>query len=369
MAVCFRPAGVAVPGFLRVDGQGLCKPLPSIAPKVQGLLKLLVPQTSAWKKAWHRTPPAIEKNTDLAYFLLPGLGGWRPASLHMIHVNSLDGIDLFSTLSGEERLAVAESMSLRTFEPNQAVVWIGDPATEFFVIVSGSVEVCVPDETGREMRMSVIGPGEYFGELALFDRGTRSSTVRSIEALEVLVLTHDAFHRCLREHPSIAIHVLEVFGRRQRQLLERLRGVRNVNEIIEQKLTTWQQVANFIAETAANPWFLTAHAVTFSAWIIANSILGPRRWDPYPFPFLCFWASVEAIFLSLFILVSQATQGQKDRLRNEQDFQVAVKLQFEISRLHAKLDRLAGVETGQAVKQQSSRLTVEAAPQSTENNQ
>ena len=256
----------------------------------------------------------------------------------MIDVRSLQGIELFANLSPEERRAIADSMTVRTYEANQPVVWIGDPANEFFVIVRGSVEACVPDESGREVRVAAMGPGEYFGELALFDGGPRSSTVRSREALEVLVLTHDAFHRCLREHPPIAIHALEVFGRRQRQLLEHVRGVSNVNEIIQRELTPWQRIATFIAETAASRGFLLANAAGFGGWIALNIALGPRAWDPYPFSFLCFWASVEAIFLSLFILVSQAVEGQKDRLRNEQDYQVAVKLQVEIAQLHRKLD-------------------------------
>lgn len=258
----------------------------------------------------------------------------------MIDPTTLDGIELFSRLSEQERLAVAECMSVRSFEANQPVVWCGDKAAEFFVIISGSVEVCVPDEAGREMRVQVMGRGESFGELAMFDSGVRSSTVRSLEALQVLVLTHDAFHRCLRSHSSMAIHLLEVIGRRQRQLIERLRGIRNVNEIIEQKLTHWQKISQFIADLAASRGFLLTHAVAFGGWIVVNVMLGGRGWDPYPFPFLCFWASVEAIFLSLFILVSQAMQSQKDRVRSEQDYQVAVKLQFEISQLHRKLEQM-----------------------------
>jgi uncharacterized membrane protein len=92
---------------------------------------------------------------------------------------------------------------------------------------------------------------------------------------------------------------------------------------------------------AASRGFLVTHAVAFTGWIAVNVALGGQGWDPYPFQFLCFWASVEAIFLSLFILVSQAMQSQKDRVRSEQDYQVAVKAQLEIAQLHRKIDRLS----------------------------
>ena len=264
----------------------------------------------------------------------------RSTFKRMIDAASLAEIELFSKLDETELEQLASTMSERTFPPNRAVVWVGDPASEFFIIRTGSVEVCVPEETGRELRVAVLGPGEHFGELALFDRGTRSTTVRTITEVRLIVLSHEAFYNCMRRYPSMAIHVLEILGRRQRMLLEKLRGIRNLNEIIQQRLTTWQRVASFIAETAASRGFLLTHACLFSTWIGANALLGSRAWDPYPFLFLCFWASVEAIFLSLFILVSQATQSQKDRLRNEQDYQVAVKLQFEIMQMHQKLDAL-----------------------------
>jgi CRP-like cAMP-binding protein len=258
----------------------------------------------------------------------------------MIDIHHLDGIDLFAKLSPEERRAVAESMSIRSFEANQPIVWIGDAASEFYIIVAGSVEICMPDQSGRELQMGVMHAGEYFGELALFDEGVRSSTARSVEPVQLLVLTHSAFHACLRAHPSIAIRLLEVIGRRQRQLLSRMRSIGNVNEIIQQKLTRWQRVTQFIADLAASRGFLLVHATAFLGWIIANVVLGRGGWDPYPFSFLCFWASVEAIFLSLFILVSQSMQSQKDRVRNEQDYQIAVKMQYELSTVQQKLDRL-----------------------------
>src|SRR5205085_8288233 len=122
----------------------------------------------------------------------------------------------------------------------------------------------------------------------------------------------------------------------------KLRGIRNLNDVMDEKLTTWQRIAKAIATIAASRAFLFAHAVGFVAWITVNLALGKRGFDPYPFPFLCFWSSSEAIFLSLFILISQNMQSQKDRLRTELEYQVALKAQFEIMQLHRKLDALPG---------------------------
>lgn len=257
---------------------------------------------------------------------------------------SLSEVELFSKLDPAELEILARSMTGREYGENQPVVWIGDQGNEFFVIKSGRVEVCVPDETGREIRVSELGPGEFFGELALFDGGTRTSTVRTLEACRMLVLSSTAFRACVQVHGSIALHVLEVLGRRQRHLLERLRGIRNVNEIIQQRLTSWQRISGVITEAAASRSFMMIHVGIGAAWILLSINIGEGSWDPYPYQLLGFCASIEAIFLSMFILVTQSTEGRRDRVRNEQDYQVAVKLQFEIMQLHRKLDAVLARE-------------------------
>src|SRR5207253_10768306 len=98
--------------------------------------------------------------------------------------------------------------------------------------------------------------------------------------------------------------------------------------------------ATAIAAMAAGRNFRFIHAVAVVGSIPLSIALGSRGPDPFPFPFLCFWTSCEAIFLSLFILISQDAQGRKDRLRTELEYQVALKAQFEIMQLHRRLDEL-----------------------------
>ena len=86
------------------------------------------------------------------------------------------------------------------------------------------------------------------------------------------------------------------------------------------------------------------HSEDSVCYLVGDRTRGP---DPFPFPFLCFWTSCEAIFLSLFILISQDAQGRKDRLRTEMEYQVALKAQFEIMQLHRKMDELPAVVMAQ----------------------
>jgi uncharacterized membrane protein len=79
--------------------------------------------------------------------------------------------------------------------------------------------------------------------------------------------------------------------------------------------------------------------VWFGAWILWNTT-GARRFDPFPFGLLTMVVSLEAIFLSVFVLLSQNRQAAKDRVRADIEYEVNVKAEAEVAALHEKLDRL-----------------------------
>jgi uncharacterized membrane protein len=252
----------------------------------------------------------------------------------------LDGIPIFASLTPEQRQSLLLYFQVRRAEPGDAFFWVGEPGNEVFIIRSGQVSISVPDHGGKEILLADLGKGAMFGEIALLDGGPRTATARARSRCEVLVLQRSAFGEFITRHPMVALHVMQVLGARQRQTVEKLRGIRNLNEIIEERRTPWERVATAIAAMASNMYFLLGHAAWFGGWISLNLVLGKNAWDPFPFPFLCFWASTEAIFLSLFILVAQDQQTQKDRARTELEYQVALKMQVEMMQLHQKLDTL-----------------------------
>lgn len=271
------------------------------------------------------------------------------ASLYMDRTG-LGRIPLFADLD-ESALAGLDAHLVRTELPaNETLFWVGDPGNEFFVIESGRVSISCPDQSGREITLSILGPGDFLGEIALLDGGPRSATARSASDAVVLSLSRDDFQQFIRDCPKAALHIMAVLGRRQRETVDKLRGIRPLDEVLEDRLTPWQQIAGGIEKMAGSQWFLLVHVVAFVSWIVINLILGKGGPDPFPFPFLCFWASCEAIFLSLFILSSQNLQGQKDRVRAELEYQIALKMQAEIMSLHQKIE-----QTPTAVLEQMAR--------------
>ncbi|MCS7034107.1 MAG: DUF1003 domain-containing protein [Phycisphaerae bacterium] len=258
-----------------------------------------------------------------------------------MYTRLLAQIPLFSQLQPDDLQELTTLLKEREYAANQPIFWIGDKGDDLFIIRKGRVQVSYPDEQGREQLLAVLQEGAFFGDLSLLDGGPRTATARTIEPTSVYTLSREDFLAFLRKHPHAAIEVLSVLGSRQREILDKLRGVTNANQVIEQKATTWQRVADVIAAVSASQGFVLFHVAWFTIWVVLNVIQGEKGFDPFPFGLLTLIVSLEAIFLSIFVLISQNRSGEKDRIRADADYQVNLKAQHEIMQLHAKLDRLA----------------------------
>jgi CRP/FNR family transcriptional regulator, cyclic AMP receptor protein len=265
------------------------------------------------------------------------------------------GIPLFSELDAAEREDLRRLLQPLTFEPQRAICWIGEAGDEFYIIESGQVLICYPDENGREVTLAALGPGQFFGELSLLDGGRRTATARSQTEVRVLALGRDSFHQFIQQHPSAAIHILTEMGRRQRDQLEKLRGVKNVNEVVEERRTPVQRIVERIARLFSSVGFLLANLLFISGWIVFQNIAyeqasarEPAKYPPVSYldtPPTFFWlgfmVTIEALLLSIFVLNAQRRQTQRDSIKADLDYQVNRKTQLEIMQLHEKIDRLS----------------------------
>jgi uncharacterized membrane protein len=251
-------------------------------------------------------------------------------------------------------------MTRRTIACNAIIFWMGDVGTELFVVDTGQVAITVPDERGDHITLQTLGPGGVFGEISLLDGGPRTATARAVSDSALLMLPREAFHGFLREHPDAAIDLLQIMGARQRTSTATIRGLKNANAVIAESMTIWQRVSDVIAAIAASQAFTVTHIGWFGTWITMNVLAAagflPARlgFDPYPFGLLTLIVSLEAIFLSIFVLVSQNRQAERDRIRTDVDHQVNVKAHLEIMGIGQRLER---IERG--VNEWSQRRTTE----------
>jgi uncharacterized membrane protein len=253
-------------------------------------------------------------------------------------------IPLFAALSPVDRIELSELMHSRHFAAHQPVVWIGESGDEFFLIRSGHVRVICPDEAGKEVTLGVLGHGHFFGEISLLDGGPRTATVRAETEVDVLVLGRRDFLQFLRRHPDAAVHMLTVLGQRHREIVERVRGIRNVNEAIEEGQTRLQRLASRVAAVGASEVFVLCNLLFFATWIVFNTLRVYRGLKPFDDPptffTLGFIITMEAILLSMFVLNSQRQQAERDHIRADLEYQVNVKAHQEVMLLHRKLDAL-----------------------------
>ena len=127
-------------------------------------------------------------------------------------VETLQNVQLFSTLEQEDMEELARQLHERRFPEGGEVTTEGSTGAGFFVIAAGNAEVLV----GGEHR-ATLGPGDYFGEVALIDDGVRSASIVAATDLLCYGLTPWEFRPFVEEHPKVAWALLEALARRIRE--------------------------------------------------------------------------------------------------------------------------------------------------------
>jgi uncharacterized membrane protein len=123
--------------------------------------------------------------------------------------------------------------------------------------------------------------------------------------------------------------------------LLRTRVSRNVNEEVEEQISALQRVADWISWFSGSMTFLALNVLWFVVWIAVNVWpLGVVQFDPFPFGLLTMIVSLESIFLTCFVLISQNRQAEKDRVRADIEYDINIKAELEIAHLHEKTDRI-----------------------------
>jgi CRP/FNR family cyclic AMP-dependent transcriptional regulator len=134
----------------------------------------------------------------------------------------LGSIPLFSGLTAEALKAVEQHSAVRSFRRNTVVIQKGDESTILYAVVSGRLKVTVSDDQGKEVILNTLGPGDYFGELAIFGESPRTASVVTLEDAKLLAISRVAFLDAIREQPDIALAVIRGLAERVAQLTEQV---------------------------------------------------------------------------------------------------------------------------------------------------
>ncbi|HTC87364.1 MAG TPA: DUF1003 domain-containing protein [Bryobacteraceae bacterium] len=261
-----------------------------------------------------------------------------------IDASILNEIEHLRELSPEEKAALAEKIDLLRYSNGQAVFDYGDPGHAMFIVRSGEVEIYVKNDQGEKIVLETSQPGDIFGEIALLDGGTRTAWVAALGEVELLRLDREHFEAYVREYTPAALNLLSVTARRLRRSDEVIRRTvsRNVNDVAAEQGTLLTRLADAVPSFTGSIASLAFHALFLGGWIAINLSLirNMKAFDPYPFEFLSVIVSLEAIFLTLFVLTSQNRQRTRDRIRSDIEFESSINTETKIAYLHEKIDKL-----------------------------
>jgi CRP/FNR family transcriptional regulator, cyclic AMP receptor protein len=258
----------------------------------------------------------------------------------------LSNVPFFALLDDQERAALADRIDVVTLPAGETLFNRGDPGDSMYVVRKGVVEMWFKNDAGERLVLETAREGDFFGEISLLDGGPRNTSALVTEDMEALVVDRGDLDEFFRLRPAAALDLLAATGRRLREtsnLLARMAS-RNVNLVEEDTRTTVMKIADWISEFSGSLPFLMIHIVLFAIWILLNvrPVAATRigGFDPFPFGLLTMVVSLEAIILSVFVLLSQNRQAARDRFRNDIEYAVNLKAELEIAHMHEKFDRM-----------------------------
>jgi len=128
----------------------------------------------------------------------------------------LRNVPIFAELTEADLEVLARLATRRRYPKDGVVFFENEEGSSFFMIVDGRIKVTILGDDGREIILSVLSGGDFFGEMALLDQGPRVATVTAASDMEVAVLDPREFVSLIEEHPAVARKVLKVMAGRLR---------------------------------------------------------------------------------------------------------------------------------------------------------
>lgn len=132
---------------------------------------------------------------------------------------------IFGQLDEVRAKTLFSDFQRRAYAKNSFVINAGDNSDSFYLIQSGKIKIVILDEEGKEVILSMLGPGDHFGEFSLIDGQPRSASAVTMEESALLIVSKDQFRECLAENPDIAERVMLSLTQRLRDADRKIEGL------------------------------------------------------------------------------------------------------------------------------------------------
>ena len=260
-------------------------------------------------------------------------------------IDNLRQVPLFESLDDDAAKQLCDLLETLDCERQKVLFRAGEAGDAMYLIERGKVRISVDATNGRELTLTELGRGDFFGEMALLNGQPRSANATASEESRLAVLSRQHFLSfIMRGNPNVALAMMTALANRLRHTDELLRhsATRNVNVEEAARLTFADRAADIIAEFGGSWKFILSGVVFLNAWVLLNTwLLMDKGFDPYPYLFLCVVLNMLQAVQAPIIMMSQNRQAHKDRLRSDLDYQLNLKNELALQEI---LERLKIIE-------------------------
>ena len=259
-------------------------------------------------------------------------------------VADLRSVPLFSSLDAKATAELGGYLTIHDYARSDTIFRTGDTGDSMFIIEVGKVRINITDADGHAVTLAELGPGDFFGDMAMLDGQGRAADATAVEDSRLAKLSRDDFLSFMKSDPRVTMELLTALTSRLRRTDELLRQrvARNVNEIEAARLTIADRLADKIAEFGGSWKFIISFVAIVALWLVVNtSLLIIYHFDPPPYMLLSTLLNIIAALQAPIIMMSQNRQSHKDRLRANLDYQVNLKNEIVLNDIVRRLDELA----------------------------
>jgi CRP/FNR family cyclic AMP-dependent transcriptional regulator len=281
-------------------------------------------------------------------------------------LDAIRSVPLFASLDNEATAELRSLLRTREVATGTALFRAGDDGDAMFLIENGRVRIAVTDEDKKEIVLAELARGDFFGEMAIIDGKKRSADAIVAEDARLAVLSRENFLQFIHDNPTVALEMLSATFSRLRttdRMLQQ-RVSRNVNEEQDKRSTVADRAADLLAEFGGSWKFIGAALGIIISWILFNSYILIRGFDPLPYQMLNLVMGIIAGLQAPIIMMSQNRQSQKDRLRADLDYQVNLKNELSLTELLRRLDVLDSERLPLLFEEQNAKIAELKSPES-----
>src|ERR1700736_560671 len=187
---------------------------------------------------------------------------------------TLRSVPLFASLDSKATAELGKYLTIHDYPKSATIFRNGDPGDAMYLIDVGQVRISITDADGHVVTLAELGPGDFFGEMAMLDGHGRSADATVIDEARLAKLTREDFLSFVESDPRIALEMLTAVARRLRRTddLLRHRVSRNANELEAAQLTLADRAADKIASFGGSWKFIIIFVTFLNLWVLLNTL-------------------------------------------------------------------------------------------------